>query len=357
MKRLLNLGLGILVSQWCYAQPTCPTGIPADICQFETKVYTSTDFKNTDQVRQVMTGLKALMMAHSADSSMIQEHLLTLADQIVEEAYNQRAPKSILALADGKRMLTDMLKVLKPWEAKNGQIVPLDWHLPKGFVIAVANLDRSYDVASGRVRFGISFFASLDQQLEVEQFQVIRYPGAVVIDKNAGIGSWNAGATQLQVPYLSASSAWQESPFQDGLYLLNIKVKGQDAVNGWFYLHGTSATSPVVLSPQINEKLHTPTPTFTFQDFKSNAKLSSDHRKRSLAIYREGDNQELWNTKIINPLNGTRLTLGQDANQNGVNALVAGSYRLNLSFEERSYFGDITIGRLSNTTVVFGITK
>jgi len=357
MKHLI-FGIFILIAQLGHAQSNCAPQLPTDICAFENKVYTETDFKKTKDLKQVMVELKNLLMKYSSGSALVQDHILTLGGQIVEEAYNQRAPKSILALADGKRNLLDMLKKLRKWEAKHGQIVPLDWQLPKGFTIGITALTRSYDVSTDRLRFAVSFFSILDRSLEIEQFKVSRYGGSVVIDKAAGIGDWNQGLMSWgDRPYVSAGSSHQDSPMQDGLYLMNIKIKGQKVVEGWFFLHGASTTSPVVMSPQVNQKYTTANPIFNFQDFTSSFISPSDSRKLTVSIFHEGDNKQVWNTSYINPKNITSVTLGQDGNQFGDKALVSGSYRMNLAFEERSYFGDLTIGRVINTTVPFGIAK
>lgn len=357
MKRLIA-GIFLLFAQLGHAQSKCAPNLPTDICDFETKVYAETDFKNTKELRQVMVDFKSLLMKHASDSVLIQDHILTLGGQIVEEAYNQRAPKSILALADGKRNLMDILKKLRKWEAKNGQIVPLDWQLPQGFTIGITALNRSYNVSTDRLRFAVSFFSILERPLEIEQFKVSRYGGGVIMDKSAGIGDWNEGFMAYgNRPYVSASSSHQDTPMPDGLYLMSIKIKGQKAVDGWFFLHGTSTTSPVVVLPQVNEKYSISNPTFRFQNFTSSFLSPSDSRKLSVSVFHEGNNKQVWHTSYINPKGITSIKFGQDGNQFGDNSLASGSYRLSLAFEERSYFGDLTIGRVINTTVPFGITK
>ncbi len=357
MKRYI-FGILMMCTQFAPAQSTCAPSLPKDICNFETRVYTATDFKNTGQLQQVLLDLKNLLMKHVADSALVQDHILTLGGQIVEEAYHQRAPRDILALADGKRNLLGMLKKLRNWEAKNGQIVPLDWRLPEGFTIGVTALVRSYDVSTDRLRFAVSFFSILEHPLEIEQFKISRYGGAVIIDKAAGIGDWRQSFNSTEnLPYVSAGNSYQETAMPDGLYLLSIKVKDQKPVEGWFFLHGTATTSPVVGSPQVNEKFSSANPTFRFQNFASSFVSPSDSRKLSLSVSHEGDNKQVWHTSYINAKNITSSTLGQDGNQLGVDSLQPGSYRLNLAFEERSYFGDLTIGRVMNTTVPFGIAK
>ena len=56
---------------------------------------------------------------------------------------------------------------------------------------------------------------------------------------SSGDGYWN-----------SLSSKWQNSPIQDGLYLLNVKVEGKPMVKGWFTLSKTTSTAlPVIEIP------------------------------------------------------------------------------------------------------------
>lgn len=357
MKRIV-LGIFLMLTSSAFAQINCPPQLPADICEFETKVYTDTNFKSTPELKEVLVNFKSLLMKHSKDSALIQDHLLTVGGHIVEEAYNQRAPKQILALADGQRNLLDMLKNLRDWEAKNGQIVPLDWRLPDGFTIGVTSFDRSYDVATDRLRFAISFFSVLDRPLFVEQFKITRYGGDVIIDKTAGIGDWNEGQMNGPArPYVSASSTYQDTPMPDGLYLLSVKVKDQKQVEGWFFLHGTATASPVIYTPQVNEKFSTANPTFQFQDFTSGSLLKSDGRKLTVKVFSEGTRKQVWDSAYINPRALTSVTLGHDRNQSGDRSLNVGSYRLKLAFEERSYFGDLTIGRQINTTVPFAIAR
>lgn len=352
------VGLLFMLGHYSHAQTKCTSQIPADICTFEDRVYTETNFKNTQELRQLLVDFKSLLMKHVNDPALIQDRILTLGNQIVEESYNQRAPKKILAMADGKKNLLDMLKHLRKWEAKNGQIVPLDWQLPSEFVIGVTAHQRTYNSSTDRLRFAVQFFSILDKPVDIEQFQLSRYGGAVLIDKNADIGDWKQGTiARSHRPYISTSSAQQDTPFPDGLYLISLKLKGQKKTDGWFFLHGASTTNPAIMSPQVNEKLTTTSPTFKIQDFTSSFTSKADSRKLTLSVSQESDYKEVWNTSYINPVNKTSITLGQDENQFGPDVLSAGAYQLNVTFEERSYFGDLTIGRVIRTTVPFGIAK
>lgn len=357
MKQLL-VALYILCTGYSYAQNKCSVNIPADICDFEVKTYTETNFKNTRELKQVMQTFKGLLMRYADAPFLVKEHLLTLGDQILEESYAQRAPKKILAQADGKRNLIRMLKKLRQWEEKNGQIVPLDWQLPKGFVIGVTALLRTYDAGSDKLMFSVSFFSILDTPLELEQFKITRFNGPTVVDKQADIGNYNQGKMDVGGKYyLSASSSLQESPAEDGLYTITIKVKNEKPVEGWFFLHNTATTTPAVLTPQVRERFTTQTPEFRFQDYTSSSLRSSDGRKLSAKVSQEGNEKSLWNTSVINPGNTTSLTMGQEKNQEGAKKLPSGSYRLKLSYEERSYFGGLTVGRVVNTIVPFAIAK
>ncbi len=346
----------LLLSQRIFAQGVCPKTLPADICEFETRMYTELDFKNTDQLKNTFLEFKELLIKHNEDSTLIQDHLMTLGTHLVEESYEERAPKRILAEADGKSNLLKMLKNLKAWEKKNAQIVPLDWHLPEGFIIAVANLGRSYDSSTDRIRYAISLYVPLEHPVDVEQLKISRFGGAVVFDKASGIGDWNEEQSpSAKFHYVSANSPRQDSPMSDGLYTITIKVRGQSPTEGWFFLHGTPVTSPVVITPQVNETFQTARPTFTFQDFKSTHVSIADGRKLTVHVFRQGDNATLWRTSVINPKNSS-VSFGQESNQTGVESLESGAYRFNLVFEERSYFGDITIGRMMNTSVPFRVS-
>jgi hypothetical protein len=53
----------------------------------------------------------------------------------------------------------------------------------------------------------------------------------------------------------------------------------------------------------------------------------------------------------------SNIIVGQDPNGTGDKRLAPGSYRLSLNYEERSFFGQLLIGRASNTTVTFGVVK
>ncbi len=357
MKRLI-VGLILVFACSGQTQPMCAPALPSDVCKFETKVFTETDFKNTSALRQIMVEFKMLFMAHAKDSTFIRDHILTLGDQIVEESYNLRAPKHIIASADGKENLLKMLGRLRAWEKKNGQILPLDWQAPDGLLIGVAALDRSYDISTDKLRYGISFFAPLTHALEVEQFKISQFGGSVVIDRSAGIGSWDEGRLPyMDYHFFSASSIDQDAPMADGLYLISMKVKGQKTVDGWFFLHGTSGTSPAIQAPQVNEVFHVGNPTFRFQDFRSGSILPSDSRKISLSVFHEGNNSKIWGSSVINSKNKISMTVGRETNQVGVMSLNPGLYRLNLAFEERSYFGELTIGRFMRTTIPFRIAK
>ncbi len=357
MKRLFFLCLTMLTAQVSFGQGICPAGVPTDICKFEVKVYTETDFKNTEQVRNLLTQFKSLMMAHIHDSSLIQDHLLSLGDQIIGEAYHQRMPKNLLS--EGASNLLQMMKPLKKWESEHGQIVPVDWQIPAQFTLPVINLERSYDIATDRIRYELNFYSRLNETVEVEQFKISQFGGPTLIDKASGIGFCHSGFMKFTPTdsYFSAHSTTQSTPVHDGLYNISIQLKGQPIVNGWFFLHGTATTSPSISSPLVNEQYHTPHPTFRFQDFKSASLRASDHIKRSVSVYSESGVDTIWRTSVIQPNDNSKVNVGQSPNESGLTSLIPGSYRLNLAFEERSFFGDITVGRLSNTTVPFRIAK
>lgn len=359
MRNVAFIMITLLLAKVGFAQGPCPVSVPADICAFETKVYSQLDFKNTEQLRSAFTEYKNLLIAQSKASSLIQERLLTIGDQMIAESYKQRAPQKILALAKGKiNLVGSMLDQLKAWESTHGQVVPLDWRLPDNLVIGVASLVRSYDVATDRVRYGISFFAFQKTYHQLEEFKIARYGEQPIVDKKAGVGNWNEGGLPAAgFPYFTGQSTYQETPMEDGLYILTIKEKGKKTVNGWFTLHGTSQTSPSVISPTVNETFNTSQPTFKLRDFKSNLSKASENRKRSLYVASENGGKATWKHAVIDPDDDSKIKVGTSANATGSDLLEPGPYRLNVAYEERSYFGDLLVGRLMNTTITFNIAK
>jgi hypothetical protein len=107
---------------------------------------------------------------------------------------------------------------------------------------------------------------------QISQLRLIHYPNRVILDKRAGIGEFADEPdprTPGELNFWMASDYRRESN-EEGLYLLDLEMKGGEKMQGWFFLSKPNATeSPEVLSPSINQAFETRTPTFHWKDFIS----------------------------------------------------------------------------------------
>jgi hypothetical protein len=339
------------VSVHAKGRVNCAPAVPVDVCSLEDKIYTGTDFKSTQEVRAVMVGLKQLLMAHVSDSSVVQDHIVGLVEHVVEEAHEARAPREILAEAEGQPNLVSIHEKLAKYETQKGPIVPLDWALPDDIQYFVFNTMRHYNPVKDRTEFDFGIFGILNQPGSIEQVQVIRYPNEVVLDRQAGIGDWTEGHLDTSEPIIQFGAESQPVGQKEGLYLLNVKARGKPMVNGWFVLSRTTASASVVVrSPSPGEVYRTGAPTFRWSDFKSPEFKPFNQRKRMLGIHWRGAgiHEGLWHTSEVYP---------NSSESDRVNGLENGSYAFKAQFEERWFFGSLLIGRGATTEIPFSVSK
>jgi len=355
------LGAVFLGSVSSFAQSVCPFGLPDDVCALETKIYTNTDFKSTEDVRSVMVGLKQLLMNHVTDTNVIQDHILGLVEQVVGQAHEVRAPREILAEEVGQPDMIGVYDQLSRYESEKGPIVPLDWELPSEFMYVVLNISRTYNPVKDRTEFDWGLLCLLKTEKVVEQMQVIRYPNEVIFDRQAGIGTVSDGLIGKQkVPTFRIGSEEGASAPKEGLYLLNIKVKGKPMVNGWFVLNRTTATTNVVVrSPSPHEVMRTGNPTFQWDRYESPEFKPFNQTKRILNVYslNGGHRGNIWWSSAVYPGLGDSVNLTNAPNETGVSDLKNGNYTFRVNFEERWFFGGLLIGRHAVTEVPFSVKK
>jgi hypothetical protein len=339
-----------------FAQTPCSPDVPDDVCQIEQAIYVQTDFKNTDEVRHLLVSLKDLLIKHDGDSSAIKEHILGLFDQVVEESHEVRAPKNILAQAQGQPNLFKIYDQLTAYQKQNGPIVPLDWSLPEEIHFLVSDNTRRYDADTDRTRYDLGLFGVLAQGASVEQVQLIRYPNEIIIDKQSNIGECKDGSL-ADAPYISCGSDTPNLPGSDGLYLLNIQVKGKPMTHGWFVMSRTQVSAtPVVQVPVLNQNYKTSTPTFHWLDFKSSEYRGFEQRKRQLSVFEHSSHSstQRWSFYEIDPDSSESKTIGVSG-ATGATSLLPGNYSFHAGFEERWFFGSMLLGRVGTTNVPFTV--
>lgn len=235
-----------------------------------------------------------------------------------------------------------------------------DWKVPEELKYLNVSVNRKYLQDSGRVRF---FLSAGGQQLEsniVEDFQVIRYPNEVVIDKNASNGKWNEQLWAGQ-PTFWISEDWHAEPVAEGLYLLNIKVKNKALVQGWFFISNeNSSASPVIKTPISQQVYRTDQPTFVWKKFVSPERSAEDRVKVGMKVSREDDkNYEdliVVNYDLDSEKKELSFRVGERTSvkeYQGLSRLTSGNYFLTIGYRELHNYGDLWVGRVSSSKVPF----
>jgi hypothetical protein len=337
------------------APPACPPTLPEDVCKLEEQLYLHTDFHQTGQVREVMVGLKNLLIAHHQGDESLREHILGLVDHVVEEAHAVRAPKSVLELATGQPLLFPMDRKLREWEKTHGAVVPLDWELPEGVRLLDLEIGKSYDPQTDRTEYEVGLWGGADAVGQVEDLRVTRYPDQPLLDKHK-LGGWHEsvmseGTGDRKLVLFSLGAGDLEAPPREGLYLLDLKLAGQPPVKGWFILARTTPTSlPVVKSPSLGQAFSDARPRFRWLDFHSPQHRAFEHRKRIMSVRRLVDDSSAWRTIEINPPGQTSLASPVP--------LRAGEYVFNVSFAERWLTaGGFFIGRKSDIGIPYRVVR
>lgn len=318
--------------------------------------FLSTDFKNTDQVREAVVAIKeGLEKAQSAvpENFAARDNLLKLYDQFLQKAQNERFPKEIMAEAKGKTNLGSIAVKLKEYAKTHGEVVPTGWSLPEDFKFLVFSQERKLKVPKNQVEYVLSFFGWMQEGKAVpESIQLIRYPNEVLIDKEKSIGSWWGEGTMEgeTTKTFHSDTAITNAPSKEGLYLINIKMPNQkEFTKGWVIVSQMAATdAPLVQSPQPGQVFKTPNPTLRWANYKSTKLRSFESRKRLLSVgLIEDDWKKVWGKSEVMPGNETSFKLGKE------NSLIDGTYTFIHSMQERWFLGDMLMQRQSATSSRF----
>ncbi len=329
--------------------------------------YLSTDFKNEDGVKKLLLAVKrGLEQAQSAkpEDLVSEENLLGLYNQVITQAQEERLPKYLIKEAAGQTTLDSIYEKLKAYESKNGKIVPLGWSLPEEFKIIVAGVDRKYDAYKGQTGYSLGLFGWLHDAEEMpEQVQVIRYPNTVILDKESGIGDWSDGRKwKNPKPTFSFGAELDANPPKDGLYLLNLKMKGKKLVQGWFVVSAmTLSEAPLVSTPFMGQVLKSENPTVKWLDFTSQKYRNFESRKRMLFVYkiREDSRHSVWGQKQVFPDDRESVVVEAFTDNDGNSdvKITKGNYEFEATFQERWFVGDLLMQRSTTTKVPFSVSR
>jgi hypothetical protein len=267
---------------------------------------------------------------------------------------------ALIAHPDNDGMKSNLLSLLsRAYQIGGTHAVSADWKLPSAFQYLTVSDRHTYNQASGKTCFSLSLYGAVQPGTEIEQLQLIQYSGKVVLDKQEGIGSY------IDVPELDGTPSvgmyahcGAEIP-KGGLYFLNMKVKGNDLVQGWFLLTDDMASeeTPTISSPQPSEVFETATPTFKWENFFSSQYQGFEDRRFFIGVTQDipDAKQDIWQFYTRDPSAQTSIVLGSGKGTTGPSQIPNGMYLFNLSFREQRGFGDLTLTRYSQTKVPFTI--
>ncbi|MBS1960898.1 MAG: hypothetical protein JST04_01690 [Bdellovibrionales bacterium] len=231
----------------------------------------------------------------------------------------------------------------------NGAVNP-DYRLPDSVTwMSVADKKR---MRSSTGAIAHRFTMSLDHKAgsEIDQLRVVRYPDAVILDKQAGIGEFEPADEPDGTKNLWAAGPNQREALPEGLYLFDLKMKGQETMHGWFLFSRMTATeSPTVTVPAVDQVLATATPTFAWKNFVSSEFRNYERRKVFVAVgYADGREPDLFQF--------SSKTGGSQPTETTVDKpLPSDEYVMRVSYRERREFGPLTLSRESDTAVPFTV--
>jgi hypothetical protein len=323
------------------------------------EAYLRADFQSTDDVREVMVAIKAALLNHPSDATVLQ-NLLQLNRQVTARAYEVRDASHILSAADGEQSLKDAIVPYRQFVRNHGEIIPLDWSLPEEMMFPVIGVSKQTAADMGATTYSLNLWSWLSSADAVENLRLVRYPDEVVLDKRLGIGSWHSVESSGDWPAaIEASTGYASAPPQEGLYLFDVEISGKQPVHGWIILSDvTSTSSPGIEAPSPDQVYRSGRPEFHWRDFRSAQYRGFEHRKLQLGVAPEGatDGDRLWRLAIISP-DFVRATLGRHPNGRGVDHLDPGAYTFTFAQEERWLFGSVLLSRATRSPVSFTVAK
>lgn len=277
---------------------------------------------------------------------------LSRAIQAAKSAYmqmgrNSVAQKNILQLA--QQIQTMKLPV----------VMDVGWTLPSEIKDMRVSVARRLD--DGAIRNKMTVGGSYKSVGEITNFQVIRYPDTVVLDKQKNIGHFEDSEDNGEAEYYYSS---QSSPFMvtPGLYLLKISTKSGSTVDGWFFItdEDNSTANPQFVGFDGSPVFNSTTPQVSWQDFFSpQFRADRDYRMVSLWVGKQNEDSGKFNFWTSDMTTKSILLAAPVNPDHGWTRgpLTDGAYYVLLNYNEARRFGPIRIVRRSETVKYFSVKK
>ena len=257
--------------------------------------------------------------------------------------------KGLMNYPGDEGVKTNLLSLYdKAYALKGYEALPSDWKIPEGADYLAVSFVKRYRPAQKTIVHRVNLSVDFPVGSVMEKFRLIQFPDRVLIDREKGIGTCDTEVTN-GVDGLWCSSASQNTPHSDGLYLIDFQVKGKPEGHGWFIASRMAGKeSPEIILPLYNQILTEQKPTLHWKNFVSSEYRSYEKRKLRLAIAEVSASAEpdLWNVPSANA-GATSVKIDRP--------LPDGAYELRLSYKERHRFGGLTISRDSDTVQPFSV--
>jgi hypothetical protein len=321
---------------------------------------------------KIVSYLAPLALAFLQTASAAQNSLYFLESQVPTEV--QAAHESFL-MGEFDKMAVQIKRALmaypydagiqrdlldlydKAYELKGFSAISPDWQAPKGVHWIGVSAKKIYQSQRGTIDYRIGLSFDHDKELDVEQARVVKYPNEVILDKERGVGDWDESPEGDRMLSFWIGSEYLKRSISEGLYLLEIKLKGQETVHGWFLFSRVNATeSPEVSVPTKRQVFSTGNPTFQWKNFVSSEYRSYEKRKITLVVFRNANGVKDNTWSFSHEANLTSATVGTSGEgEIGAKTLRPDEYVLHLNYRERRQFGDLTVSRESVTQTPFSV--
>ncbi len=268
--------------------------------------------------------------------------------------------RALMAYPDDAGIKKDMLGLFsQAYQLRGDGAITPDYRLPREITWAAIGSRKRLKAENGEIQYRMTAWFEMALGTSIEQLRIVRYPNTVVLDRQAGVGDFTE-TVEAGKPALNTYSEYTNTPNAEGLYLLELTMKGAAPIQGWFILANNNAPdSPEVLVPVLHQEFTTSTPTFQWQDFVSSLYRGFEKRKTVVAATPAkapvpGAKDDGWSMNRKSGFTQARVgDVGEGIS--GVGQLKSGEYTFQLTYRERLHFGDLVIGRETATHVPFSV--
>lgn len=255
----------------------------------------------------------------------------------------------LLAADSSKITQGNVLDLLSQAYKVNEGVLPSDFRLPDGLVDMKLSQRRN-SKSSNLSDYIVELKGEYGEHAKVEKVRLIKHPGMVILsehDKDVEFEEDEKGFN-LKGTF--------KVPLSDGLYQIQIKMRGKDRLDQWVpVVDWISDSQPVIVSPQPDALLETANPVFAWQPYHTDDLGYASRRFTAAVVSNDAPNYD-WNmvwAVYRNYDSKTRFVVGEEPDSEGVNALSSGRYLALVTYHDVRRYGQLKIGKLTRARQVF----